>query len=273
MILAVVIPVFNERELLPRLIDRIDATPRPKDANGSQVTRLLILADDGSTDSTDDWIAENLADREDCVCLFTSTNGGKGSALARGFEAARRVGAGAALVQDADLEYHPADHQPALDPIFAGEADAVIGSRFIGGTHRVLYYWHSIANRGITTLSNMLSNLNLTDIECGTKAFSADVLARLVITEPRFGVEPEIIAKLAKMRLPETGPRGGSRPLRIFEVPVRYAGRTYAEGKKIGWRDGVEALRCIAQHNLFARRGERAADHAPAHEPAQKPTP
>jgi hypothetical protein len=145
-----------------------------------------------------------------------------------------------------------------LSPILDGRADAVIGTRFLGQTHRVLYYWHSVVNRGITALSNMLSNLNLTDIECGTKAFDARTLGLLLpnLTEDRFGIEPEIVARLAKLRLPEEGtPESGApgdRAPRIFEVPISYAGRTYAEGKKIGWRDGVEAIRCILQHNLFS---------------------
>ncbi|MEM1185993.1 MAG: glycosyltransferase family 2 protein [Planctomycetota bacterium] len=250
MIVAVVIPVFNERDHLPRLIERLDATPRPVDPSGNQLTRHVVLADDGSTDGTQDWIAEHLADREDCTALYTDTNRGKGSALRRAFDAALKLGADIAIVQDADLEYDPTDHQRALDPIIDGRADAVIGSRFIGQTHRVLYYWHSVANRAITMLSNMLSNLNLTDIECGTKAFSAQTLAKLSLTEDRFGIEPEIIARLAQMRLPRDD-AGVVRRARIYEVPVSYAGRTYAEGKKIGWRDGVEALRCIVQHNLF----------------------
>jgi glycosyltransferase involved in cell wall biosynthesis len=249
-IVAVVIPVYNERDHLPRLIARLDATPRPEDADGTLLTRHIILADDGSTDGTQDWITEHLDGREDVTCLFTKHNRGKGSALRRGFEAALGRGADLAIVQDADLEYDPADHRVALTPLIDGRADAVIGSRFIGQTHRVLYYWHSIANRVITTLSNMLSNLNLTDIECGTKAFTAEVLRELKLTEDRFGIEPEIVAKLAKIRLSDAG---RSRKLRVYEVPVSYAGRTYAEGKKIGWRDGVEALRCIVQHNLLGR--------------------
>ena len=254
MLLAVVIPVYNERDHLPRLIERLDATPPPVSPTGERLHRRLIVVDDGSTDGTREWITEHLEPREDCDCLFARANAGKGAALAWGFRRAVELETDAAIVQDADLEYDPADHQAALDPILRGEADAVIGSRFIGGAHRVLYYWHSVANRVLTTLSNMLSNLNLTDIECGTKAFSARVLERLELTERRFGVEPEIIARLARMRVPKPGaPDADAVPIRIFEVPVSYAGRTYAEGKKIGWRDGIEALRCIAQHNLFPR--------------------
>ena len=162
------------------------------------------------------------------------------------------MGCDAAIVQDADLEYDPADHGRALKPILDGRADAVIGTRFLGETHRVLYYWHSVVNKGITGLSNMLSNLNLTDIECGTKAFTRAVLEEMTprLREDRFGIEPEMVAKLAKMRL-DRGDGKGRRALRIYEVPVGYAGRTYAEGKKIGWRDGVVAILCIMRYNLF----------------------
>ncbi len=250
MLLGVVIPVYNERALLPRLLARLDATERPRGADGLVVTRHVFLVDDGSTDGTVDLLAD-LDRREDITCLYAERNRGKGSALRRGFTAALEMGCDAVIVQDADLEYDPADQAKALAPILDGRADAVIGTRFLGETHRVLYYWHSVVNRGITMLSNMLSNLNLTDIECGTKAFSAETLRLLLpkLREDRFGIEPELVARLAKLRLPDDD--GSLRAARIFEVPISYAGRTYAEGKKIGWRDGVEALRCILQHNLF----------------------
>jgi glycosyltransferase involved in cell wall biosynthesis len=251
MLLAVVIPVFNEREFLPKLIARLDATPRPTLPDGSLATRHLVLVDDGSTDGTETLIAE-LGMREDITSLSSRQNMGKGSALRRGFAAALQMGADVVLVQDADLEYDPADHQDVLMPIFDGRADAVIGTRFLGQTHRVLYFWHSVANRVITLASNMLSNLNLSDIECGTKVFRRSVLERLDLREDRFGIEPEMVAKLSRMRLPS--PREGEPrvvPIRLYEVPVSYAGRTYAEGKKIGWRDGVRALWCIARYNLL----------------------
>jgi len=252
-LLAVVIPVYNERALLPRLIERLDATPRPAGPGGEPMTRHLVLSDDGSTDGTAEWIATALAGREDCTCLHAGRNAGKGAALARGFDAALRLGADLVLVQDADLEYDPADHAAVLAPMVRGDADAVIGTRFLGGAHRVLYYWHSVANRGLTTLSNMLSNLNLTDMECGTKAFTARVLREITLREHRFGVEPELVARLARLRLPRLGDSAGGprHPIRIYEVPVTYAGRTYAEGKKIGWRDGLAAVRCILRYNLF----------------------
>jgi glycosyltransferase involved in cell wall biosynthesis len=250
MLLGVIIPIYNERDLLPKLIERLDETPRPKDSQGLALTRHLFLVDDGSTDGTQDLLAE-LGRREDITTLIADINTGKGSALRRGFAAALKQGCDLVIVQDADLEYDPADHDKALAPLIDGRADAVIGTRFLGETHRVLYFWHSVVNRAITTLSNMLSNLNLTDIECGTKAFTRPTLEKLSpqLTENRFGIEPEIVAKLAQLRLPtESGPH---RAARIYEVPISYAGRTYAEGKKIGWRDGVSAIRCIVQHNLF----------------------
>ena len=250
MLLGVIIPIYNERELLPKLIERLDATPRPKDSQGLAITRHLFLVDDGSTDGTQDLLAD-LGRREDITTLITGINTGKGSALRRGFAAALKQGCDLGIVQDADLEYDPADHDKALAPLIDGRADAVIGTRFLGETHRVLYFWHSVVNRGITTLSNMLSNLNLTDIECGTKAFTRPTLEKLspTLTENRFGIEPEIVAKLAKLRLPTES--AAHRAARIYEVPISYAGRTYAEGKKIGWRDGISAIRCIIQHNLF----------------------
>lgn len=253
MLVAVVIPVFNEHELLPQLMARLDATQRPRLPDGLLATRHLILVDDGSTDGTAELIAE-YGMREDVTPLSAKENAGKGAALRRGFKRAIDMGADVILVQDADLEYDPADHQAALDPILKGRADAVIGTRFLGQTHRVLYYWHSIANRVITLASNMLSNLNLSDIECGTKAFTRRVLERLDLKEDRFGIEPEIVAKLAKMRLPPPISAKTSDttryPIRIYEVPISYAGRTYAEGKKIGWKDGVQALWCIVKYNL-----------------------
>lgn len=260
MIVAVVIPVYNECVLLPKLMARLDATERPRLPGGLLATRHVILVDDGSTDGTAELIAE-YGMREDVTPLSAKVNAGKGSALQRGFKCAVEMGADVVLVQDADLEYDPSDHQAALDPILKGNADAVIGTRFLGQTHRVLYYWHSIANRLITLTSNMMSNLNLTDIECGTKVFTRRVLERLDLTENRFGIEPEMVAKLARMRLPPVDGLQPSQshgatqppplyPIRIFEVPISYAGRTYAEGKKIGWKDGVRAIWCILKYNL-----------------------
>lgn len=251
--LAVVIPVYNEAALLPVLFERVMAVAAPvvPGGGGARCERLVVLVDDGSTDGSRE-VVERLGGRDGVEVVLSDRNRGKGSAIRLGLAAALDAGADLAIIQDADLEYDPADHAAVLAPILDGRADAVIGTRFMGQTHRVLYYWHQLANRVITTFSNMLSNLNLSDIECGFKAFSRPVLVRLELTEDRFGVEPEIVAKLARMRLAEDGGGGGgrTRALRVYEVPVSYAGRTYAEGKKIGWRDGFEALWCIVRHNL-----------------------
>jgi glycosyltransferase involved in cell wall biosynthesis len=264
--LAVVIPVYNEAALLPRLFERVMGVAPPDGpggAGGKPCERVVVLVDDGSTDGSRE-VVRGLADRHPgVVAVLAPTNRGKGAALRLGLAKAVELGADLAIIQDADLEYDPRDHNAVLAPILDGRADAVIGTRFMGQTHRVLYYWHQLANRVITIFSNMLSNLNLSDIECGFKAFSRPVLDRLVLTEDRFGVEPEIVAKLARMRLPDRADRaegaggagaggvaGGVRALRVYEVPVSYAGRTYAEGKKIGWRDGFEAMWCIVRHNL-----------------------
>lgn len=250
--LAVVIPVYNERELLPVLFERVCAVPPPVRPDGTRCERVIVIVDDGSTDGSRD-VVQALGERPGVHAVLSPQNRGKGSALRLGVAKAVELDVDLAIVQDADLEYDPRDHDAVLAPILDGRADAVIGTRFMGQTHRVLYYWHQLANRGITTFSNMLSNLNLSDIECGFKAFGRPVLSRLRLVEDRFGVEPEIVAKLARMRLPDEdfeGRGGMVRPLRVYEVPVSYAGRTYAEGKKIGWRDGFEALWCIARHNL-----------------------
>lgn len=272
MLLAVVIPVYNERATVATLVERVRSVPAPISpaapadgisAAAQRIERVLILVDDASNDGTGAIIDSLGAQSGVHVCRH-ARNQGKGAALRTGFAAAIRLGADVAIVQDADLEYDPAEHEIVLAPILRGRADAVIGSRFIGGTHRVLYYWHAVGNRVITTFSNMLTNLNMTDIECCFKAFSRDVLVRLDTKETRFGIEPEMVARLARMRLPAheqdeaSGPSAigaalarQTRPLRIFEVPVGYAGRTYAEGKKITWRDGLRALWCIVKYNVF----------------------
>jgi glycosyltransferase involved in cell wall biosynthesis len=255
---ALVIPVYNERRWLPRVIDRLDAVPPPPG-----MTRRIILVDDGSKDGTGDLV-RGFGQRPDITAVVHERNRGKGAALRTGFEAALSPSlqggpVDAVLVHDADLEYDPADHAALLTPLADKRADAVIGTRFLGQTHRVLYFWHSIANGYITLLSNMLTNLNLTDIECCSKGFTRDVLSRIRVEEDRFGVEPELVAKMATMRVPRDDmteaatPADGhaKRRLRIYEVPVSYAGRTYDEGKKIKPIDGVRALWCILKYNIL----------------------
>lgn len=250
-LLCVLMPVYNESRLLRRVIDRFDAVPAPPG-----VDRRLVLVDDGSSDATPELLTQ-LSSRPDVITRLHDTNRGKGAAVRTAWKAALDAGADILLIHDADLEYDPADHADVLAPILDGRADAVIGTRFLGSTHRVLYYWHSIANRVITTASNMLTNLNLTDIECCTKALSRRVAEMITIEEDRFGIEPEIVAKLSRLRLTDppgehsaSGVSATGRAARIYEVPVSYAGRTYAEGKKITWQDGIAALACIAKYNL-----------------------
>jgi glycosyltransferase involved in cell wall biosynthesis len=249
---AVVMPVYNERELLSKALRRLLETTPARGTDGAALERRVIIIDDGSTDGTREVVDQlRLHPPEPGVqAVLHARNMGKGAAVRSGFAAALG-GLGSAspadivLIHDADLEYDPADHQRVLAPIVDGRADAVLGSRFLGETHRVLYFWHSVANRGLTLLSNALTNLNLTDIECCSKAFTRRVAEKIRIEEDRFGVEPELVAKLAKMRLAEGGM---TRHVRVYEVGVTYAGRTYDEGKKITWRDGFAALACIVKY-------------------------
>ena len=233
MIVSVVIPVFNEMRTLEQVIKRVQAAP---------VEKEIILVDDYSTDGSRERV-QSLGEQPNVRAVLHDYNQGKGAALRSGFAAAT---GDVVLIQDADLEYDPNDYPKLIGPIVANDADVVYGSRFAGGeTHRVLYFWHSVGNRFLTLLSNMMSNLNLTDMEVCYKVFRREIIQSIELKENRFGFEPEVTARLARFRKPD-----GSR-LKIFEVGISYAGRTYEEGKKIGWRDGVRAIWCIIRYNLF----------------------
>ena len=233
MVVSVVIPVFNEMRTLEQVIKRVQAAP---------VEKEIILVDDYSNDGSRERV-QSLGEQPNVRAVLHDYNQGKGAALRSGFAAAT---GDVVLIQDADLEYDPNDYPKLLGPIVANEADVVYGSRFAGGeTHRVLYFWHSMGNRFLTLLSNMMTNLNLTDMEVCYKVFRREIIQSIDLKENRFGFEPEVTARLARFRKPD-----GSR-LKIFEVGISYAGRTYEEGKKIGWRDGVRAIWCIIRYNLF----------------------
>ena len=226
--LSVVMPCFNEERTLAEAALRVLRSP---------YTAELVIIDDGSTDRTLE-IAKAIDDPRVRV-LAQVPNQGKGAALRAGFA---ECGARFVIINDADLEYDPADYEQMLEPMLDDRADVVYGSRFLGGrAHRVLYYWHSLGNKLLTTLSNMFTNLNLTDMETCYKVFRREVLADIKLRSNRFGFEPEITARVAH------------RKCRIYEVGVTYSGRTYAEGKKVGWKDGVRALWCIVKYNVFCR--------------------
>jgi glycosyltransferase involved in cell wall biosynthesis len=228
--LSVVIPVYNERKWIGELLKRVRAVPIPKE---------IIVVDDGSSDGTVEVLAELQQSTPEMRLIRHSENQGKGAALRTGFG---HASGDVILVQDADLEYDPAEYPKLLQPILENRADVVYGSRFIGESHRVLYFWHSIANRVLTTLSNMVTNLNLTDMETCYKLFRREVLKDVRLKSDRFGFEPEITAKIAKHRLPKW---------RVYEIPISYAGRTYEDGKKIGLKDAFSALYCIFRYWLF----------------------
>lgn len=225
---SVVIPCFNERQTIEQVVGAVRA---------SQVQDLeIIIVDDGSTDGTAVVLREKVATLTDRI-IYLPRNGGKGAALRAGFAGATGE---IIVIQDADLEYSPAEYPSLLEPILAGKADAVFGSRFMGGQpHRVHLFWHMVGNKFLTLLSNMMTNLNLTDVETGYKAFRAAIARDLDLRENGFGVEVEITAKLARTRC------------RIYEVGISYHGRTYAEGKKVNWRDGFGAIYAIVRYNLF----------------------
>ena len=225
--LSVVIPVYNEKNTIGEVLRRVRMVDLPKE---------VIVVDDCSTDGTREFL-QGLVPSDDLTIILQPRNAGKGAALRAGF---RRVRGDIVIVQDADLEYDPAEYPVLIQPIIAGKADVVFGSRFLGGPHRVLLFWHSVGNRILTTLSNMMTDLNLTDMETCYKVFRTDVLGRFELRENRFGFEPEFTAKIARARC------------RVYEVPISYSGRDYSEGKKIGWKDGVAALFFIMKYRFFS---------------------
>ncbi len=228
--LSVIIPVYNEERWIQEVVRRVQAISIPKE---------IVIVDDCSTDNSRS-ILKQLENGEVRV-FYQPCNQGKGAALRRGFQEAT---GDAILVQDADLEYDPDEYPRLLQPILEDRADVVYGSRFIGETHRVLYFWHYVANKVLTTLSNMFTNLNLTDMETCYKVFRREVLQGIKLRSNRFGFEPEITAKIARKR-------PGKPSWRVYEIPISYSGRTYEEGKKIGLKDAFNALYCIVRYRFF----------------------
>jgi glycosyltransferase involved in cell wall biosynthesis len=224
--LSVVIPVYNEAATIDEIVARVRAVG---------MTKEILVVDDGSTDGTRQRL-ERIASAGDVKVLWHDRNQGKGAALRSGFAAAT---GDIVVVQDADLEYDPRDYGALLEPILDGRADVVYGSRFLGGPHRVLFFWHYVGNLALTLFSNALSNLNLTDMETGYKAFRRAILDDLTLRSNRFGFEPEFTMRIARRRL------------RVYEVPISYSGRTYEEGKKITWRDGVAAIVTLVRFRFF----------------------
>jgi glycosyltransferase involved in cell wall biosynthesis len=226
--LTIVIPCFNEKQTIRSIVDAVRSAPYPQ--------KEIIVVDDFSTDGTREILANELAGKIDRL-VFHETNQGKGAALRSGIQHA--TGA-IVIIQDADLEYNPDEYPILIEPILSNRADVVFSSRFIGGNcHRVLYFWHRVGNGFLTLASNVFTNLNLTDMESCYKAFRREIIQSIRIEENRFGFEPEIVAKVSKLNC------------RIYEVGISYFGRTYEDGKKIGWKDGVRALYCIIKYNIF----------------------
>ncbi|MEM8994504.1 MAG: glycosyltransferase family 2 protein [Acidobacteriota bacterium] len=231
-LLSIVIPAYNEKATVEQLIRRVADAALP-----GGLDREIVVVDDGSQDGTREVLREMDQRQDPPIRYFEhGKNQGKGAALRTGFKETR---GDIVLIQDADLEYDPAEYPNLLQPILDDLADVVYGSRFLGGPHRVLFFWHYQGNRALTTLSNMMTDLNLSDMETCYKVFRGDLLRSLELSSNRFGIEPELTAKVAKKRA------------RIYEVPISYHGRTYAEGKKIGWRDGVSAVWAILRYNLL----------------------
>ncbi|GIK57595.1 MAG: glycosyl transferase [Chloroflexota bacterium] len=231
--LSVVIPCYNEIKTIETIIQKVQMAPL-------EINRELIIVDDGSSDGTREYLRQLEAEADNVVIIFHEQNRGKGAALRTGFA---RAQGDFVIVQDADLEYDPAEYNKLLRPMLEDKADVVYGSRFAGGeSHRVLYFWHSLGNKGLTLMSNAFTNLNLTDMEVCYKVFRKSVLDQIELKEDRFGFEPEVTAKIAKLK-----------DCRIYEVGISYYGRTYAEGKKISWKDGFRAIYAILKYGLFSR--------------------
>jgi len=228
MLVTVLIPCFNEKKTITKVVDRVNDI---KDLNLE-----IIIIDDNSNDGTRDLLKDKIKDKVSRI-IFNNKNYGKGYCIRKGIEASN---GDAILIQDADLEYDPSDYQKLIKPIESGVADVVYGSRFLGGEEkRVLFFWHTLGNKLLTIFSNMFTNLNLTDMEVGYKLFRSEILKDINLVENRFGIEPEVTAKIAKKKI------------RIFEVGISYYGRKYEDGKKITWKDGFSAIRCIIKYNLF----------------------
>tara|TARA_B100001121_G_scaffold275734_1_gene264402 strand:+ start:1510 stop:2199 length:690 start_codon:yes stop_codon:yes gene_type:complete len=225
---SIVIPCYNEETTIKKIIDKINTQ--------SNLDKEIIVVDDFSQDKTREILQRDLKDKIQKIIL-NDKNYGKGYSIKKGIE---KTSGDCILIQDADLEYDPSDYNKLLRPVINNEADVVYGSRFIGTSERrVLYFWHTVGNKFLTLLSNMFSNLNLTDMEVGYKVFRSEVLKDIELKENRFGFEPEVTAKIAK------------KNIRIYEVGISYFGRKYSEGKKITWKDGFSAIRCIVKYNLF----------------------
>jgi glycosyltransferase involved in cell wall biosynthesis len=228
---SIVIPVYNEEQTIKTILERVRLVKL-------SLQKEIIVVDDCSTDRTRNILGDmKKHDDDSLTIIYHDKNQGKGAALRTGFHAAN---GDIVIIQDADLEYNPDEYHHLLEPILNGNADVVYGSRFMGGApHRVLFFWHYVGNKFLTILSNMFSNLNLTDMETGYKVFRKEILSQLEIKEKRFGFEPEITAKISKL------------DCRIYEIGISYSGRTYKEGKKINWKDGVWAIWCIVRYGLF----------------------